>query len=63
MDRCVLLVDAGYLFAQGGLVVHGTKSRRELTLDAGQFVTGIAAQVVDLLLAPSAAHVLVRRRE
>lgn len=47
MNRCVLLVDAGYLFAQGGLVVHGTKSRRELTLDAAKFVTDISEQVVD----------------
>lgn len=47
MDRCVLLVDAGYLFAQGGLVVHDTKSRRELTLDAAKFVTDISEQVVD----------------
>ena len=45
LDRCVLLVDAGYLFAQGGLVVHGTKARRDLTLDAGRFVSDLSAHV------------------
>jgi uncharacterized LabA/DUF88 family protein len=41
VDRCVLLVDAGYLFAQGGLAIHGTKARHKLALDAQALITGL----------------------
>lgn len=33
MDRFVILVDAGYLYAAGGELCHGTKSRKDLLLD------------------------------
>lgn len=33
MDRCAVFVDAGYLFASGGLLCHNTRRRGELTLD------------------------------
>lgn len=42
VDRCVLLVDAGYLFAQGGLAVCGTKARHELSLDASRIIGGLS---------------------
>ncbi len=34
MDRCAVFVDAGYLYAEGGKLCHGTSKRRELQLDA-----------------------------
>lgn len=34
MDRSAVFVDAGYLYAEGGKLCHGTRSRRMLLLDA-----------------------------
>lgn len=36
MNSCIVLVDAGYVYAAGGLLVHGTQRRRELSLDPGK---------------------------
>lgn len=33
MSSFLILVDAGYVYAEGGLLVHGTKARHELTLN------------------------------
>ncbi len=33
MASFLILVDAGYVYAEGGLLVHGTKARHELTLN------------------------------
>ena len=33
VDRCAIFVDAGYLFAAGGLLCHGSRSRAKLALD------------------------------
>lgn len=43
MDRSVLLVDAGYLWAQGGMACHGTKARSKLALDEVGIATALAA--------------------
>lgn len=47
MERSVLLVDAGYLYAQGGLACHGTKARKTLVLDARKLLDGLTRQVED----------------
>lgn len=44
MDRSAVFVDAGYLFAAGGDLCCGTRSRRNLALDA----PGLNALLVDL---------------
>jgi uncharacterized LabA/DUF88 family protein len=41
MDRCGVFVDAGYLFAEGGKLCCGTRSRKGLLLDAAAFVDTI----------------------
>lgn len=38
MDRCAVFVDAGYLFASGGLLCHNTRKRGELALDEVQLL-------------------------
>lgn len=38
MDRCAVFVDAGYLFASGGLLCHNTRKRGELILDEVQLL-------------------------
>jgi hypothetical protein len=38
LDRCAVFVDAGYLFASGGLLCHNTRKRGELTLDEVQLL-------------------------
>ncbi|MFA1548888.1 NYN domain-containing protein [Actinomadura chokoriensis] len=35
MDRCALFVDAGYLLADGGMAVHGTRHRETVSWDFG----------------------------
>jgi uncharacterized LabA/DUF88 family protein len=45
MDRCVLLVDAGYLFAQGGYATHGTKARHRLVLDPSRLISELKSMV------------------
>lgn len=47
VDRCVLLVDAGYLFAQGGLACHGTKARQSLNLDPNRLIQDLTKLVTD----------------
>jgi uncharacterized LabA/DUF88 family protein len=42
MDRCAIFVDAGYLYAEGGELCCGTKSRQQLQLDASQVVELLA---------------------
>jgi hypothetical protein len=44
MDRCALFVDAGYLFAAGGELCCGTRSRQGIRLDAA----GLNAELRDL---------------
>ncbi len=39
MDRCAVFVDAGYLFASGGLLCHNTRKRGELALDEVELLT------------------------
>lgn len=39
MDRCAVFVDAGYLFASGGLLCHNTRKRGELALDEVKLLT------------------------
>ena len=46
MKRSLLLVDAGYLFAQGGLVIHGTRSRTNLSIEAEGFLSNLTKQIV-----------------
>ncbi|WP_173140205.1 NYN domain-containing protein [Kibdelosporangium persicum] len=54
MDRSVIMVDAGYLYAAGGQLCCGTRSRADLVLNASLFVqrladrvrTGLALQVL-----------------
>jgi hypothetical protein len=48
VDRCAVFVDAGYLFASGGLLCHNTRKRGELALDEVQLLSwlGAAIQVV-----------------
>ena len=44
MDRCAVFVDAGYLFAQGGAALTGSKKpRAELALNAGVAVEALRA--------------------
>lgn len=38
MDRCGIFVDAGYLYAAGGELCCGTRSRDSMTLDVAAFV-------------------------
>ncbi len=44
-DRCVLLVDAGYLIAAAGVLVHGMSNRRDLAVDAPGLVSALRSQV------------------
>ena len=37
MDRCAIFVDAGYLYASGGLLCCGTRARKDLELAAEEF--------------------------
>lgn len=46
MCRSVLMVDAGYLFAQGGRATHDTGSRHLLSIDARGFLTTITELIV-----------------
>ncbi len=43
-DRYVLLVDAGYLIASAGAVLHDRTNRRELTVDPAGLVTALREQ-------------------
>jgi hypothetical protein len=47
MDRSLLMVDAGYLFAQGGLAIHGTRARNVLSIEAGSFLAALAAMITE----------------
>jgi uncharacterized LabA/DUF88 family protein len=47
MERSLLLVDAGYLLAQGGLAIHGTRSRNLLSIEAGAFLRTLTAQITE----------------
>lgn len=47
MGRSVLMVDAGYLFAQGGRAAHGTRTRNLLSIDARGFLTTLTEMVVN----------------
>lgn len=42
MDRCALFVDAGYLFASGGLLCHNTRKRGDLKLDEVQLLAWLS---------------------
>lgn len=44
VDRCAIFVDAGYVFAEGGKLCHGTRSRRLLKLD----VSGVNGVLCEL---------------
>lgn len=43
MDRCAVFVDAGYVYAEGGRLCCGSRSRADLLLDADFFVSTLAA--------------------
>lgn len=45
MRTTVILVDAGYLYAQGGLALYGTRSRNNLALDAARFLNDLSVEV------------------
>jgi uncharacterized LabA/DUF88 family protein len=45
MDRCAIMVDAGYVYAAGGMLCCGTPSRGEFVLDARQFVDTLTDRV------------------
>lgn len=44
MDRCAVFVDAGYLFASGGLLCHNTRKRGELALDEVQLLSWLSRE-------------------
>lgn len=44
MDRCAVFIDAGYLFAEGGKLCTGTRSRSNLLLDGAGFVEMLSRQ-------------------
>ncbi len=44
MDRCAVFVDAGYLFASGGLLCHNTRKRGELALDEVQLLSWLCRE-------------------
>lgn len=44
MDRCAVFVDAGYLFASGGLLCHNTRKRGELALDEVQLLSWLCCE-------------------
>ncbi|MFP4555131.1 MAG: NYN domain-containing protein [Actinomycetota bacterium] len=44
MDRCAVFVDAGYLFASGGLLCHNTRKRGDLVLDELQLLEWLCSQ-------------------
>ncbi|WP_185845908.1 NYN domain-containing protein [Kibdelosporangium aridum] len=44
MDRSVIMVDAGYLYAAGGQLCCGTRSRAEIVLDARSFIGTLASR-------------------
>jgi hypothetical protein len=44
LDRCAVFVDAGYLFASGGLLCHNTRKRGELTLDEVQLLAWLCKE-------------------
>ena len=51
MDRCVVLVDAGYLYAEGGRLCCGTRARAHIELDAAvatAVLTGLARSITGL---------------
>ena len=57
MDRCAVFVDAGYLFAQGGTLLAGSRRQRtELTLDAPAAIAALKSVVA----AKSASRELLR---
>lgn len=47
MERSVLMIDAGYLFAQGGQSTYGTRSRNELSVDAAAFLEALTPLVAN----------------
>lgn len=44
MDRCAVFVDAGYLFASGGLLCHNTRKRGEMALDEVQLLSWLCRE-------------------
>lgn len=44
MDRCAVFVDAGYLFASGGLLCHNTRKRGELALDEVELLSWLSRE-------------------
>lgn len=44
MDRCAVFVDAGHLFASGGLLCHNTRKRGELALDEIQLLSWLCRE-------------------
>lgn len=53
MDRYAIFIDAGYLFAAGGQLVHSTKKRENLHLDFRAFLEALPAR---LKLHPGIEH-------
>jgi len=44
VDRCAVFVDAGYVFASGGLLCHNTRKRGELALDEVQLLSWLCRE-------------------
>lgn len=47
MDRCAVFVDAGYLFASGGLLCHNTRKRGDLALDEVKLLSWLRCTAQD----------------
>lgn len=52
MDRAAIFVDAGYVYAQGGLNLLGTKSRAEMDVNAAGFVAHLEQCALTLVDVP-----------
>jgi len=52
MTRCVVMVDAGYVYAEGGRICCGTRSRAEIRLDPGLLLGSIAQRAAFTLGVP-----------
>jgi len=47
VDRCAILVDAGYLYAAGGKICHNVTTRKAVQMDvlkAHEFLTDLAIE-------------------
>lgn len=47
MDRCAVFIDAGYLYAAGGMITVGEKSRARLRLDISGAVEFLSSQATE----------------